>query len=139
MSASEGAALDAIAFQMLGALEEYEGAVDQLVHTWMDVELYRRVGGRIEDLRRFASGLPDLSVPSVALSIAHAELMCSLWHAKGGEGKDTLAQVHERHRACVARLSFLCCRLLAQPTGAHEERSSSEGMLPSRGPLPPCT
>ena len=111
MSASEGRALDAIAFQLLAELEEYGKETDRIVAGWPDIELYGRVSDQIEKIRLYSSSLPDACVQSLELLIAHAELMHLLWRAEHGADRGSpasLAAVREHHADCVAALRNRC-------------------------------
>lgn len=117
MSASHASALDAIAFQLAAALDEYDEDVGRMVDTWLDMELYHRVSAEIEEIRGFSAALPQLSVPWVELLIAHAELVHSLWRLRFqevGAHRERLDEVREHHSACVASLRSRCLRLMAR-------------------------
>ena len=117
MSASHAPALDAVAFQLAAGLEEYDQSVQQMLDTWLDMDLYRRVSAQIEQIRMYSAALPQLSVAWVELLIAHAELVHCLWRAQLApalpDGR-TLAQVREHHSDCVAALRGRCVRLLTR-------------------------
>jgi hypothetical protein len=117
MSAREASAVDAIAFQLAVALDGYERDVERMVETWLDMDLYGQVSGEIDEIRLFAAGLPQLSVPWVELLIAHAELVHSLWRLRFREqeiDRSMFDAVRTRHTACIASLRARCVRLLAR-------------------------
>lgn len=60
MPASHASELDAIALQLVTALERYEGDVARMVDTWLDVDLYGSVSDQIEQIRAFSGALPQL-------------------------------------------------------------------------------
>lgn len=116
MTASSAPALDAIAFQLAARLEDYEGDVDRMVDTWLDMELYQEVSARIEEIRAMTTAVPQLSVPWVELLVAHAELVHSLWRLRFQEldaDRVLLQQVRSRHVDCVRTMRSRCLRLLA--------------------------
>ena len=116
MSASTAPALDAIAFQLLKALDEYDRDVGSMVDTWLDMELYHRVSAEVEDIRMYCSSLPRLSVRWVDLLIAHAALVHGLWRQQfqnGGGPGETLADMRVHHASCVEALRARCLRELA--------------------------
>lgn len=117
MSASEAPALDAIAFQLVAALEEYDVGAADMVDTWPDMERYRRVSEQIDRIRLYSAALPSLSVHWVELLIAHAELVHSLWRLRfreDGADRERLHQVREHHGHCVESLRTRCLRVLTR-------------------------
>jgi hypothetical protein len=121
MSASEAPALDAIAFRLAAALEEYERDVARMVDTWLDMDLYRDVSEQVEEIRMFTAALPQLSVPWVELLIAHAELVHSLWRLRFQDvetDRERFGEVREHHTACIHSLRSRCVRLLSSPPPA---------------------
>lgn len=119
MTASSAPVLDAIAFQLVSALEAYEREVDAMIEGWLDMELYAGVSERVEEIRRYAAALPQLSVPWVELLIAHAELVHTLWRLSFREDpqdRQSHEEVRGRHGACVESLRRRCLRLLVRNT-----------------------
>lgn len=119
MSASGSPELDAIAFQLVAALEKYDEDAGRMVDTWLDMELYRSVSDQIEQIRLYSAALPRLSVPWVELLIAHAELVHSLWRLRFQHveaDRVRLEEVRARHSHCVAVLRSRCVRLLTAET-----------------------
>ena len=101
--------------ETLAALERYQLHATQLVGNALDLDLYQTVTGDIDQVRRACHGVPHLTGPWVALLIAHAEMMNSLWSgarpggaAAASERQDLLA----RTRAACARLQDVCMQLL---------------------------
>ncbi|HET8748176.1 MAG TPA: hypothetical protein VFM98_21440 [Ramlibacter sp.] len=116
MSAYEAPALDAMAFQLASALEQYDRDAARMVETWLDMEMYEQVSEEIEQIRMFCAPLPQLSVPWAELLIAHAELVHSLWRLRFRElesDRVQLAEVRARHGACIGALRARCLRMLA--------------------------
>jgi hypothetical protein len=117
MSASHAPALDAIAFQLAAALENYDQNVGRMVDTWLDMDLYRTVSEQIEQVRMYSAALPQLSVHWVELLISHAELVHCLWKMQYGTDpaeKDHLGILRTRHAENVASLRKRCLRLLTE-------------------------
>jgi hypothetical protein len=115
MSASHAPALDAIAFQLAGALETYDASVQRMVDCWLDMDQYRNVGEQVEAIRMYSAALPELSVAWVELLIAHAELVHCLWrdqHAVASADDRTLPQVRAHHTTCVATLRGRALRVI---------------------------
>ena len=117
MSASQAPAVDAIAFQLAAALEKYGQDVDMLVDSWLDMDLYDRVGVQVEQIRMFSGAVPQLSVQWAELLIAHAELVHFLWRLRFPEDardRARLEEVRQRHAACIVSLRTRCLRLIAR-------------------------
>lgn len=115
MSAHDQPQLDAIAFQLVAAVESYEQEVDLLLAAWPDMEQYRAVSERIEAVRRYAAALPTVSVQFVALLIAHTELVHALWQQTNDRravDRHELQPACEQHRRCAAALRLKCKSLL---------------------------
>ena len=120
MSATQAPALDAIAFQLAAALEQYGNDVERMVDTWLDMELYQQVSDQVEHVRMLSAALPQLSVHWVELLITHAELVHSLWRLRfqeDGSDRAKLLAVRERHASCVSSLRGRCLRLITRKPG----------------------
>jgi hypothetical protein len=115
MSAHPANALDAIALQLVMALERYAQDTGRMIASWPDLELYRSVSDQIETIRMYAAALPDARVQWVELLIAHSELVHLLWRVQYGQGKamaDTLeARLH--HTDALAAMRNRCLRVVA--------------------------
>jgi hypothetical protein len=105
MSISQGPALSAIAFQFAAALQAYEADVDRMLAATGDLELYQKVSGRMDEMRLYASSLPQVSVPWVEVLIRHFELTHTLWRIQGRpDAGDELEQVRALHAEAVRTL-----------------------------------
>ena len=116
MSASESNALDAIAFQLVAALEQYDVDVGRMVAAWPDLDAYRAVSEQIETIRMYSSTLPEVRVQWVEVLISHAQLIHHLWRmqwAPPGRPNAQVAGIRERHADCVAALRKRCLRVIA--------------------------
>jgi hypothetical protein len=117
MSAHPTDALDAIALQLVAALERYAADTAQMVARWPDLERYRGVSEQIEQIRMYASALPEARVQWVELLIAHSELVHLLWRVQCETGLamvDTIS-VREHHADALAALRNRCLRVVADP------------------------
>ena len=115
MSATHAPVLDAIAFQLIAALEQYERDTTVMIERWPDLETYQEVSDQIETIRMYSSALDEARVQWVELLIAHAELVHFLWRAQGGLAADAaeqMANVRDRHADCVVALRNRCLRLI---------------------------
>ena len=109
------AAADAVAFQLVALLEQYEGDADRLATTWLDMELYARVSREVEEMRLYCASLPQVSVAWVRLLIAHAELIHCLWktgHSSGASPQ--VAQCSSQHGRAVTELRQKCLWLFSK-------------------------
>jgi hypothetical protein len=113
MSAPPRRAIEALAFQLAAAVEQYESHVDQLIDRWLDMDCYQTVSADIDEIQLYSSSLPQIAVQAVALLIAHSELIFSLWrHRDSSAQPGELEDCQRRHRACVADLRRSCLRFL---------------------------
>jgi hypothetical protein len=107
MSALQKNALDAIALQMVAALEQYDTDTARMIEAWPDLELYRVVSAGVETIRTYSGDLPEVRVQWVEMLIAHAELVHFLWRSQYGDragALDQIASVREHHARCIAAL-----------------------------------
>ena len=116
MSAHPTDALDAIALQLVAALECYAEDTAEMIARWPDMDLYCSVSDQVESIRMYASALPDARVQWVELLIAHSELVHRLWQVQyGQEGTATAnifdARVH--HTDALVALRNRCLRVVA--------------------------
>jgi hypothetical protein len=117
MSAFQSHALDAIAFQLVAALEQYDEATGTMIAAWPDLEHYRSVSEQIEKIRMYSSALPDARVQWVELLIAHSELVHFLWRAQYGDSKaarEQIESVRDHHGDAIAALRNRCLRVIAR-------------------------
>jgi hypothetical protein len=115
MSAPQRRAMEAIAFELAAAVENYEKATDQLVATWLDMDLYQSVSRQVDHMRMLSASLPQLAVPWVNLLISHTEFVHCLWKcgqkaAPSGE----LEGCRSRHSAAVDLLRERCLWLFTR-------------------------
>lgn len=115
MSAHPASALDAIALQLVAALERYAEDTGRMIASWPDLELYRSVSAQVEAIRMYAAALPDARVQWVELLIAHSELMHRLWQVQYGEGTATADTLEARlnHTDALAAMRNRCIRVIA--------------------------
>jgi hypothetical protein len=109
MSASQHRIFGAIALELAAAVEEYARASDQLVATWLDMELYQAVSRQVDHMRMLCASLPEVSLPWVEVLIAHTELVHCLWkHADKAVPGEELARCRAQHVAAVHALREKC-------------------------------
>lgn len=107
------AALEAIASQLLEALDQYEAGTGAMITAWPDLDRYHEVSDLVEKIRMYSSALPQARVQWVELLIAHAELVHVLWRAQYGHYPGARSQVEEvraHHADCVRALRQRCLR-----------------------------
>jgi hypothetical protein len=108
MSAFQSAAVDAIGFQLLAALDECEADTEAMVEAWPELDRYHTVSAHVERIRMFCAARPELRVQWAELLIAHAELIHHLWRAQYGKERpagEQLAQARAHHTAAIESLT----------------------------------
>jgi hypothetical protein len=116
MSAPDQHTREAIASQLITALEQYEADVQILCGSWLDMEHYQSVSQQVDELRMYAAALPRVSVQWVAVLISHAELIHSLWKARRSDAKDAAAveDMLSDHVAAIHLLSRTARQLITR-------------------------
>src|SRR5215217_723115 len=107
MSAAQSNALDAIGFQLVAALEQYELDVTAMIECWPELERYREVSEQVERIRMYSSALSEVRVQWVELLIAHSELVHFLWKVQYGPKDGTrelIDSVRAHHSDAVTAL-----------------------------------
>jgi hypothetical protein len=113
MSASQAHALSAIAFQLAATLERYEDEVEGMLLCPLDADQYRRVSAHIDEMRLYASALPEVSVAWVEVLIRHFELTHHLWRVQQARGgREDQARLLDGLTQSVRRLSRKCAQLM---------------------------
>ena len=113
MSAAQGNLATATTQQLAAALQAYEAEVENIIAPNPDPETYQRVRERLDEMRRYSSSLPTLSVAWVELLISHFELTHDLWRSQQGKlDWDEVMQAREQHAHSLARLCEHCRKLL---------------------------
>lgn len=116
MSAAQGSALTAIAFQLAATLESYEENIGALVRTPGDLELYQRISRQVDEMRMYSAAWPSLSVAWIEVLIRHFEVTHTLWQQQQGAADAAcLAQRHEHLQSAITRLRQLCRRAISAP------------------------
>lgn len=115
MTSPSASSLNALAFDLATALDQYEQDVEDLVRAWPDPDRYKRVNESMDKVRTSAAALPRLSVRAVELLIAHAELAQTLWDSVDPRlpTEEAVGPVVEQHRSCVYRLREACLTIMA--------------------------
>jgi hypothetical protein len=105
---------NAVAFQVIAALESYEANLKKLAATWLDMDLYSQVSHHLDVVRLHAAGLPSIAVAWVEVLISHTELIHDLWRSTHAQPKAAAsnAQLLDRHLAAIASLRGKCVREL---------------------------
>ena len=118
MSFSGFPEVQALASELSRVLNQYQADVDELVSHKLETPVHRRVSADIDRIRRCSAPVPELSVPTTAVLIAHSEVIYALWRAEFREppiSADEVARILAEHHACVQRLIRCCERYLAAP------------------------
>lgn len=117
MSASPAPELDAIALQVLAALETYDADVEAMLGARHDPELYHRVSHGLDRIRMDCASIGELRVHWVELLIAHAELVHRVWRdartpADAGDAQG-IEPLRDQHRDAVVAMRDRCRSLVA--------------------------
>lgn len=107
---------DVNAFQVAACLDEYEESVRHLAVDRFDLEIYRRTLQQMERVCRHCASLPQLSVPWIALLIAHSGLIDLLWKSIQDPKYETGKLAHQaaEHRTAVRTLRQQCLALFSR-------------------------
>ncbi|MBI5277224.1 MAG: hypothetical protein HY854_12245 [Burkholderiales bacterium] len=84
MSVSDNLARSTIALQLADAVDVYDSQLEQLVATHADPDQYQELGRQLDEMRMYASTVPQVSVCWVELLIRHFELLHGLWRVQQG-------------------------------------------------------
>lgn len=96
-----------LTFKFAAALDNYEIDVRKLAQGWRDPELFRRIQGQFNELRKFGASLPRLSVNWVAVLVSRARLLQELL-----ESAELPLPTLQEHLAAVEGLRCRCLRVL---------------------------
>jgi hypothetical protein len=120
LSAPEFRTIEAAAFQLAALLERYEEHVEELTSTWLDMELYVKVGKEVDEMRLHCATLPQLSVPWVHLLISHTELVHCLWKTSpDGQPSAKLADCRGKHAIAIRALREKCTYYFSRMDRSH--------------------
>jgi len=108
--------LDAIAFQLIAALEQYDEDVGGLVRRWhveQDMERYALVSRKVDEIRNLCGALPAVAAQWVTVLISHTELMHGLLRlARPTSDAALLEEQLLDHQAVIEALRSKCRRML---------------------------
>lgn len=103
---------DAIAMQLLAALEKYDRELLPLARGY-DPERYADLAQQFDQLRLYAASLPELSVTWVGVLVSRAEMTFNLFKAQqDAQARSAVVEFIDRHRVEVEELRGACARLI---------------------------
>lgn len=92
-------------FDLVCALDAYGAAATRLVERWFDTETYADCQRQIDAIRDHGVTQPALTVLSLQLVIAHAELVSTLWQSASVDVSAAhLQEVRARHAVAIELL-----------------------------------
>ncbi len=100
-------------FLVAAALERYQASWDQLIETWFDRERFRTVNAELDEIRKLAAALPQLSVDMVEVIMRHAQLLHALVRTAGSRHAAQVTALRDKHLAAVDTIKKKCTRMLA--------------------------
>jgi hypothetical protein len=106
--------LSVIEFLVAAALERYQASWDQLIDSWFDRERFQAVNTELDEIRKLAAALPQLSVDMVEVIMRHAQLLRALVRAAGSQVAQVTALRH-KHKSAIEAIRAKCTRFLAGP------------------------
>jgi hypothetical protein len=104
--------LTVVEFLVAAALERYQASWDQLIETWFDRERFKAVNAELDEIRKLAAALPQLSVDMVQVIMRHAQLLRALVRAAGSQRAAQVTALRHKHRAAVEAIRGKCVRFL---------------------------
>ena len=107
--------LSVIEFLVAAALERYQASWDQLIDSWFDRERFRAVNTELDEIRKLAAALPQLSVDMVEIIMRHAQLLRALVRAAGSQHAAQVAALRDKHKRAIEAIRAKCTRFLAGP------------------------
>ena len=104
--------LSVIEFLVAAALERYQASWDQLIDTWFDRDRFQAVNAELDEIRKLAASLPQLSADMVEIVMRHAQLLHALVRTAGSPRAAQVTALRHKHRASVETIRGKCRRLL---------------------------
>ena len=100
-------------FLVAAALERYQASWDQLIDSWFDRERFKTVNAELDEIRKLAAALPQLSVDMVEVIMRHAQLLHALVRTAGSRHAAQVIALRDKHLTAINAIRGKCTRLLA--------------------------
>ncbi len=113
MAHSNSPDLSVIEFLFAAALERYQTAWDELIEKWFDRDWFRTVNSELDEIRKHAAALPQLSVDVVEIVMRHAQLLRALVKTAGAKHAAQVSTLRSKHSAAIETLRVKCVRFLS--------------------------
>jgi hypothetical protein len=107
--------LSVVEFLVAAALERYQASWDQLIDSWFDRERFQAVNTELDEIRKLAAGLPQLSVDMMEVIMRHAQLLRALVRAAGSQHAAQVTALRQKHKSAIEAIRAKCVRFLAPP------------------------
>ena len=105
--------LSVVEFLVAASLERYQASWDQLIETWFDRARFRAVNAELDEIRKLAAALPQLSADIMEVIMRHAQLLRARVRAAGSQHAAQVAALREKHKSAIEAIHVKCTRLLA--------------------------
>jgi hypothetical protein len=105
--------LSVVEFLVAAALERYQASWDQLIDSWFDRERFKAVNAELDEIRKLAAGLPQLSVDMMEVIMRHAQLLRALVRAAGSQHAAQVTALRHKHQAAIEAIRGKCRRFLS--------------------------
>lgn len=105
--------LSVIEFLVAAALERYQASWDQLIEGWFDRERFQAVNAELDEIRKLAAALPQLSVDMMEVIMRHAQLLRALVRTAGSQHAAQVTALRQKHKAAIEAIRAKCIRFLA--------------------------
>jgi hypothetical protein len=105
--------LSVVEFLVAAALERYQASWDQLIESWFDRARFQAVNAELDEIRKLAAALPQLSADMMEVIMRHAQLLRALVRSAGSQHAAQVAALRDKHKSAIETIHAKCTRLLA--------------------------
>ena len=113
MSQSNVSDSSVVEFLVAAALERYQASWDQLIDSWFDRNRFQAVNAELDEIRKLAAALPQLSVDLMEVIMRHAQLLRALVRTAGAKHAAQVTALRHKHQDAVEAIRCKCTLSLA--------------------------